>query len=320
MCKGGTMADVTSTQLLPKHEFLSAFRSSLDASLFRSLARGIDTLREEFGPEYLADFDLHLRLLHQAHPERPWPNWAANGYISFNRMVLKEELAFRDSGAYSAGAEDMDRIIADIYDNDDVMEKYYLVGLYATYFVWPHHYRMLRYYRSSFLGAEAGEAARFAEWGVGHGLLSVAALSRWPAAQGWLFDLSQHSLNFARRLLEAAGHGSRCSFVQGDVVAEPDLPVVDRLVCSEVLEHVPYPQTVLEGVRSALAPGGRAFLTAAVDAPQVDHVYLFRSDEEVFAMAAAAGLRLRSHLSVVHPNRTSDPRPPRVVGMVVEAA
>ena len=309
----------TEPDSLAEFASLSDFKASLEGSLFRSLAKGVTAIRAEFGPAYLADFDSHLRLLRRAHPERPWPAWAVNGYVSFNRMVLREELAFRERGAYSAGAEDMGRITADIYDSGAVMDGYYLVGLYATYFVWPHHYRMLDYYRRGFLGADAGEASSFAEWGVGHGLLSAAALSRWPAARGWMFDLSAHSLGFARRLLDAAGHAGRCAFVQGDVAADPDLPVVDRLVCSEVLEHVPRPDIVMERVRDSLAPGGRAFLTAAVSAPQADHVYLFRGPEDVFAMADAAGLTVRSHLCVVHPNRADDPSPPRVVGMVVSA-
>jgi Methyltransferase domain len=301
-------------------ELLSDFRAKLDGSLFRSLAKGIDVIQAEFGPAYLADFEDHLRLLRRAYPERPWPAWAADGFISFNRMVLKEELAFQTSGAYSASAEDIGRVTAEIYDSGKVMDGYYLVGLYVTYFVWPHHYRMLDFYRRNFLGSAAGAAARFAEWGVGHGLLSAAALTRWPEARAWLFDLSAHSLGFARHLLHAAGHAGRCAFVQGDVVEEPDLPVVDRLVCSEVLEHVPRPDRVLERVRAALAPGGRAFLTAAVNAPQADHVHLFRGDDEVFAMAEAAGLTVGPRLSVVHPSRADDARPPLVVGMVVEAA
>lgn len=325
------MAQRTSvSNAVPGLELLSDFRARLDGSLFRSLAKGIDIIQAEFGPAYLADFETHLSLLRRAYPERPWPAWAADGFVSFNRMVLKEELAFQDSGAYSAGAEDIGRITAEIYDSSKVMDGYYLVGLYATYFIWPHHYRMLEFYRHSFLGAgvgragagcaEAGEVARFAEWGVGHGLLSAEALARWPEARAWLFDLSAHSLAFARRLLEAAGHAGRCAFLQGDVVEEAELPVVDRLVCSEVLEHVPRPDLVLERVRAALAPGGRAFLTAAVNAPQADHVHLFRDDGEVFAMARAAGLAVGPHLSVVHPSRASDARPPQVVGMVVERA
>jgi SAM-dependent methyltransferase len=278
----------------------------------------MDIIAAEFGDRYLADFDRHLQLLREAYPERPWPAWPADGYIAFNRMVLKEEQAFRKTGAYSASEGDIDRISEEIYNNPDVMNKYYLVGLYVTYFIWPHHYRMLDFYRREFLGPEAGEAASFAEWGVGHGLLSADALQRWPQAQAHLYDLSPHSLGFAQRLL--ARHAGRCVFLQDDVATAPSLPTVDRLVCSEVLEHVPRPELVLQRATAVLAPGGRAFLTAAIDAPQPDHIYLFRSDQEVFDMVAANGLTVRSHLSVVHPSRQSDDRPPRVLGLVVEVA
>jgi SAM-dependent methyltransferase len=304
---------------------VSSFRSSLQASLFRTLGSGIDQLEQEFGAPYRQAFGHHLALLRAAHPDRPFPAWPVNGFIALNRMILKEELAFRESRTYSAGPADMERITAEVYDSDAVMNGYYLVGLYLTYFIWPHHWQMLRYYHQSFLadgtGVERGDSALaggFAEWGVGHGLLSLAALVRWPQARGFLFDLSDHSLAFARAVLEAAGHGGRCTFVQGDVLQATDLPKVARLVCSEVLEHVPDPLKVLQRVRTALLPGGRAFLTAAVNAPQSDHVYLYRSDEEVFEMAHQAGLRTCSSLSVVHPNRHNDLLPPSVVGLIVE--
>lgn len=299
---------------------LRVFQSTLQESLFRSLGSGIRQLDQDFGAAYLDDFSAHLDLLRAAHPERPFPAWPVNGFIAFNRMILKEELAFRATRAYSATAADIGRITTDVYDNDEVMNGYYLIGLYLTYFIWPHHYRMLRYYRNEFLSDDCPQEGGFAEWGVGHGLLSLAALRRWPAARGWLFDLSAHSLAFARTLLGAAGLAERCVFVQGDVLTAEDLPVVGRLVCSEVLEHVPDPALVLRRVRECLAPGGRAFLTAAVNAPQADHVHLYRSDEEVFAMVREAGLVVRSHLSVVHPNRHNDPTPPSVVGLIAEVA
>jgi SAM-dependent methyltransferase len=296
-----------------------AVRSTLHGSLFRSLGRGIDQLEQEFGAAYLADFEAHLALLRASHPARAFPAWPVDGYVAFNRMVLREELRFRTSQAYSATAADLERIGEEIYHNEAVMGGYYLVGLYLTYFIWPHHYRMLTLYRDAFLGPQAGDCGAFAEWGVGHGLFSLAALRRWPQASGALYDLSQHSLDFSEALLGAAGVMGRCSLGAADVLAA-DLPRVDRLVCSELLEHVADPAGVLRRVRACLNPGGRAFLTAAVNAPQADHVYLFRSEDEVFDMVRAEGLTVREHATVVHPNRQGDATPPAVVGLIAEPA
>jgi SAM-dependent methyltransferase len=301
-------------------DLLAAFRSRLNRSLFRSLGNGIALLEEEFGDGYRADAARHLALLRAAHPDRPWPAWAVDGFIAFNRMILAEEAAFRETRAYSATPQDMERVTAEVYDSDAVMNGYYLVGLYLTYFVWPHHHRMLRFYRSAFLATAEPENGRFAEWGVGHGLLAAEALLRWPSAGAYLLDLSDHSLAFARCLLDAAGLGRRCTLVKGDVLRMDDLPPASRLVCSEVLEHVPDPGALLRRVRSSLVPGGLAFLTAAVNAPQSDHVFLYRSEAEVLAMVREAGLAVREHVSVVHPNRRGDAQPPSVVGLVAEAA
>lgn len=299
---------------------MAAVRSTLHGSLFRSLGRGMDQLEAEFGAPYLADFEAHLALLRASHPARPFPAWPVDGYVAFNRMILREEIRFRAAQAYSATAADLERIGEEIYHNEGVMGGYYLVGLYLTYFIWPHHYRMLSLYRDAFLGSEAGDCAAFAEWGVGHGLFSLAALRRWPDATGDLYDLSRHSLDFSEALLGAAGIAGRCRFAAADVLAAPDLPRVDRLVCSELLEHVADPAGVLRRVRACLNPGGRAFLTAAVNAPQADHVFLFRSETEVFDMVRAEGLRVTTHAMVVHPNRAAEATPPAVVGLIAEPA
>jgi len=294
-------------------------KRALDQSFFKTLGKGVEILSADFRDSYLADFEKHLVLLRRAYADKSWPNWAASGYVAFNRMIIREELAFRKSGVYSAGADDIERITTEIYENADVMTGYYLVGLYLTYFIWPHHYSMLRYFKNEFLAPGDGEVRNFAEWGVGHGLLSLSAMARWRQAEGWLVDLSEHSLEFARRVLAASDHADRCRFIHADILTM-NLACVDRLVCSEVLEHVPNPGAVLERACQALAPTGQAFLTAAVNAPQADHVYLFEDEGEVLEMVNAAGLKIRSHISVNHPHRRNDERPPRVVGMIVEVA
>jgi len=293
------------------------FHARLDRSIFRSLGASIFDLAAQHGAAYREDFEAHMELLRAAFPGKPYPDWAVEGYINLNKAILKEEMHFRLTGQYAAKPEDLERVLEAVYDNEEVMNRYYLVGLYCTYFLWPHHYKILQFYRKAFL--EAGPPpGRLMEWGVGHGLLALEALRRWREAPATLVDLSKFSLAFAERLLMTAEVGGRCQSRYGDLLELDDLPQADRIICSELLEHVPDPDKLLERVRGALTPGGIAYLTGAINAAQPDHVYLFSSDEQLFRMIADHGMTIRAHLTACHPSRESERNPPAVVAMVVE--
>lgn len=314
--EGKQMTDLSTPSYPP---LVGELRDRLTQSMFRSLAEPIETLATEYGATYLDDFEVHLQLLCDAFPERPWPDWAALGFLGLNKEILKEEMSFRQTGQYSATGSDLDKVAADVYHNPDVMDRYYLVGLYDTYFLWPHHFRLLQFYRQQFL--KTGDPpSHIMEWGVGHGLLTLEAMQWWPQSVAAIVDLSAYSLQFANRLLATAGLGERVSSQEGDILQLQDCPKTDRLICSELLEHVPRPDLLLQRVRQALADGGLAYLTGAINAPQPDHVYLFRSDQELLRMIEEQGLTVNAHLTVCHPNRAAQSNPPAVVAMVVSLA
>lgn len=309
--------DAASEHQLPT--LLSEFHSRLQRSLFRSLGEPIHSLKQSYGSPYLQDFEHHLALLRQAFGAKPWPDWAVQGFVNLNKAILKEEMHFKQTGHYAARPEDLERVTEEVYDNEEVMDRYYLVGLYCTYFLWPHHYRILEFYRRSFL--QVGPPPdHLIEWGVGHGLLTLEALRHWTAAQATLVDLSKFSLAFAGQLLDAGGVAGRCQSRQGNVLELRMPRQAERIICSELLEHVPDPDRLLEGLRAALAPGGSAYLTGAINAAQPDHVYLFTSDEQLFRLMEKHGLRIQAHLTACHPNRQAERDPPAVVAMVVEGA
>jgi hypothetical protein len=87
-----------------------------------------------------------------------------------------------------------------------------------------------------------------------------------------------------------------------------------------LLEHVPEPKVLLDQVRHGLRPGGIAYLTGAVNAPQPDHISLFRSPEELTALVEGQGLQINRKLVVCPPKRKGRLNPPMVVAMVVESA
>ena len=175
-------------------------RSALKRTLFAFLADPLDVLADQYGAGYLNDFEACLSRLRRAFPDRAWPAWLVDGYLLLNKEILREEKTFRETGLYSAGSEDLGRVKREVYDSQSVMEGYYLVGLLLTYWMWPHHHQMLTFFRERFL-VTGDEIDQVSEWGVGHGLLTLTALEAWPRARAEVFDISQHSLSFAGRLL-----------------------------------------------------------------------------------------------------------------------
>ena len=72
----------------------------------------------------------------------------------------------------------------------------------------------------------------------------------------------------------------------------------------EVLEHVEHPLLLLDSLRKCLADGGHAFVSVPVNAPEKDHIFLFRSLEEVEHVIIQAGFKILSQRVLYTKNRT----------------
>lgn len=291
---------------------VNEFRQYLKKSLLTSLDRSIDELGAKYGDEYFADFEKHLSFLSKVLNVPDFPRQAASAFIKFNKEILKEELAFRETGQYSSS--DFGQIRRDVYENPEVMGNYYLTGLYLTYFIWPHHYRLLRFYRDDFL-AKAGEVSVFMEWGVGHGLLSQLAFTRWPSAKARLYDVSPFSLQFAQKLLASTGF-SASEVVLGDVTVM-ETGQADAIICGELLEHVPDPRKLLRKLRASLRPGARAFMTGAINSAQEDHLTLFSSVDQILQLVTEEGFTVAESVTLIHPNRAKEKDAPTVLALVL---
>jgi len=66
------------------------------------------------------------------------------------------------------------------------------------------------------------------------------------------------------------------------------------IVLCEVLEHLPDPLQCLRSVREYLAPGGRAFVTMAVNIAQEDHIFLYPDVDSCRIQLREAGLNIVS--------------------------
>jgi len=301
-----------------KPVLIKEFQNKLKNSFFSFLASSIDALEITYGNDYLTDAEKYFQLLKRTFPSKNFIEWAFDSFIAFNLEILGEEKLFKEKGCYSAGVCDFEQVCNEIYKNPDIMDGYYLVGMFLSYFCWQHHYELLSFYRKNFLEATDSIPDTVMEWGVGHGLLTLLALSAWTKVKSIVYDISPYSLKFSQKLFSAAGYDTNCEYRIGDILKE-GTSCVDRLICGELLEHVPNPKSLMNKIYLSLRPGGLAFVTGAVNSAQHDHIYLFRNPEEIYGLANECNLNIISSTVVVHPNRKGRDLEPTVVAMILES-
>lgn len=111
-----------------------------------------------------------------------------------------------------------------------------------------------------FLVARRGTPCRLLDIGSGTGDLLAAAAARWPGVSLAGLDLSPEGV--AEALRKTPGARIRARNLISDPTPEPDEAVwATHAVCSEVLEHVDDPVTLLRNARAWLAPGCRIVIT-----------------------------------------------------------
>ena len=240
-----------------------------------------------FGPSWTADFEDTLQHLYADPTAR---ELAVKGYASFALDSMRRQARFERERTYPA--KTYAEAAAEVYFDEDHMHAQYLPGLLLSHFLWPHHYRQLQFFEMAFVATMARRPhALFAEIGIGTGLYSRRVLQRVIAARGMGFDISPSSKAFAENHLRAYGFGHRYGVELCDVITTP-IGRFDSLICVEVLEPLEDPLTFLRALRESLAPGGKAFITAAVNAANADHIYLYRSADEVLRHLDSAGFVL----------------------------
>jgi SAM-dependent methyltransferase len=155
-------------------------------------------------------------------------------------------------------------------------------------------------YVARFLERLAG-AREVIEFAYGPAVLTLVLLRTLPGARVTGLDVSPSSHRWAERLVGQEGFAGRARLLLGDVFEADryELPVrADAVICGEFLEHVSQPAEVFRLIQARLAPGGLAYVTAALTAANIDHIYHFAEPEEVRAMARAAGFEVRFELVV----------------------
>jgi SAM-dependent methyltransferase len=269
------------------HPSLALMSATLRAR--HSFAAGsIDRCMSLFGETWATEFEQVIGAL---FPQPAALLAAIKGYASFAIQSMRLQAAFEREGKYKV--KTYDQAASEVYFNETHMMQEYLPGLLLSHYLWPHHYRQLQFFESSFAQAmRVASAASFIEVGIGTGLYSTLLLRKLPKVTGVGLDISPSSKAFTEAQVRAFRLADRYHVELRDVTSTLIEPRADWLVCVEVLEHLDNPIDFLRGLRRNMALGGRAFITAAVNAAHADHIYLYRNADEVLSHLIEAGFTL----------------------------
>jgi ubiquinone/menaquinone biosynthesis C-methylase UbiE len=174
----------------------------------------------------------------------------------------------------------------------------YLWGVYLTNFLWAHHAEIAMFYQDRFLSS-VGPESEIVEIAPGHGGWGVWALDSIRGASLKAFDISPASIQIASSVAKAAGVSSRVEYQERNALdlAQVSAQSADAVICSFLVEHLEDPGQLFAVIHHLLRPGGVAYLTGALTAAQVDHIYEFRFESELVRMAEANGLRVTETFS-----------------------
>jgi 2-polyprenyl-3-methyl-5-hydroxy-6-metoxy-1,4-benzoquinol methylase len=270
-------------------ENITALSGAMDR-FARFCCAGLERAALEFGSPWQQEFEAMLGCLYnqQGALEK-----AVKGYGAFVIDSMRRQKRFEVTRTYPA--KTYAEAVAEVYLNDEYMSGQYLPGLLLSHYLWSHHYQQIKYFKDFFIAdLRARRVTDFAEVGVGTGIYSRIALAQLPDAQGMGFDISPLSLQFTERHVASYGFGGRYAVEMRNILTDPTPREFQAVLCVEVLEHLEEPVALLKGLKAMLVPGGKLFVTAALNAAHADHIYLYRAPADVLAQVEEAGLHVEN--------------------------
>lgn len=251
---------------------LEQFLSRMDATFFIHA--------DEFANDYIGYLD------NQGIPI----DYAVTAYLDMCKSMMKCQVEFMKTGAYCT--TDHEQAFHEIYSSQERM-KSYMIALAISQFLWPTHYSIYEAFENT-IRDNAPCVDSYLEIGPGHGLYLHKAIQHLkPATDVLAVDISPVSIEITKSIISHFHPNmSNVTFWTGDILAYETPIRYDFITMGEVLEHVNEPHYLLSRLRTLLTDSGKAFVTTSVNSPAVDHVYHFKSAEDVRTMILDAGLAI----------------------------
>jgi 2-polyprenyl-3-methyl-5-hydroxy-6-metoxy-1,4-benzoquinol methylase len=217
------------------------------------------------------------------------------GYCTFVMEVNKSQREYEINRQYRY--KTYAEVYKKTYDNPEFMKLYHW-GVFVTTFAWEHHLRIYRMFRDQFLPlATNQEQSHLLDLGSGSGVWHLLALKLRGNLKSTAVDISRTSIDISRETAQRIGFGGVTDYICMDALEfSPAVPYDAGISCF-LLEHLETPQKALEVLCNAIKDRSYAFLTCALTAAEIDHIYEFKYEHEVAKIIYDAGFRIIRSLS-----------------------
>jgi 2-polyprenyl-3-methyl-5-hydroxy-6-metoxy-1,4-benzoquinol methylase len=212
----------------------------------------------------------------------------ADDYLKMIRDMRIEGIYFFKYGKYRCE----NQTIANdyVYSKPDVM-SYYMNALLVSQVMWKHHFNIFMYFQTQIKSLFKNYSKlNILDIGPGHGFFSYIVKKEFPKYETIdIVDISETSLEMTNKIIGT--DGDKIRYFRKDVFDYGEEKKYDFIVLGEVLEHLDDPKGILNKLSKLLNPGGVIWITVPTNSPALDHVYLFKTKEEIVELVTDSGLR-----------------------------
>lgn len=232
---------------------------------------------ENFDNKYLDFSEKILNILKKIRPDEKEYKDSILSFIKFSHEYLILQGQLNRDGKYLYST--FDEVNENVYQ-DNKMGDYYLDGLMLSQVLWPNHYKMLQYFMEQ--NNSTNDTSIILEVPSGTGIYSFLAANNFKFSELHAVDISPFSKAYTEKLLDHLRDGrSKISTILKSVFELDNFNTYDFIISGELLEHLEDPGEFLDRLGRLMKQGGKLFLTTAIWAANIDHIYLFRNVEEV---------------------------------------
>ncbi|WP_415886793.1 class I SAM-dependent methyltransferase [Neptuniibacter sp. QD37_6] len=270
-------------------------------SISLEFVKKIEEIKPVFAKEVRKAYESQTELFEElANPMLEWAKSSLgadyqktliDGYCYFVVDVNRSQARYEITGKYEFSS--YDEVYKETYDSPEFMSLYHW-GVYTTTFAWLHHLELYQFYRDNFLNAffTPEQKGRLVDLGSGSGIWHFIFLRH---LKGWLstaIDISETSVEAASAMSKIAAKDESTEYVVGDAMAYNEGEQFDAGVSCFLLEHLETPDQLLKNMSNNLKDGAYAFITGALTAAEVDHIFEFKRESEIILLAENAGFRV----------------------------